>query len=48
MRTPAGLHADPLNAPVCREAQHLPASEAFPNNDLPALAQTHQMKTRLA
>jgi hypothetical protein len=48
MRPPAGFHADPLNPPVRREAQQLPASEAFPNNDLPALVETRQMKTRLA
>jgi hypothetical protein len=47
MRTSAGFHADPLNAPVCCEAQQLLASEAFTNHHLPALTQANYMKTRL-
>jgi len=44
MGAPAGFHANPVDCPVCGEAQQLRTREVLANDDFTAVAQTHQMK----
>jgi hypothetical protein len=48
MRPTAGFHADELHLQIRSESQQLRARTSFPNHDLSALIQTHEMNHGLA